>query len=75
MSTKIPNRRQARWSEFLSRFNFKIDYRPGKAGAKPDALTGISGDLTKEGDERLKFQQQVVRKLPNLSLNAAIEHQ
>ena len=33
MSTKLLNRRQARWSEFLSRFNFKIVYRSGKAGA------------------------------------------
>ncbi|CAJ2512148.1 Uu.00g051630.m01.CDS01 [Anthostomella pinea] len=38
-TTKLLNRCQARWSEFLSRFNFKIIYRPGKQGAKPDALT------------------------------------
>lgn len=30
MTTKFLNQRQARWSEFLSRFNFKIVYRPGK---------------------------------------------
>jgi RNase H-like domain found in reverse transcriptase len=29
-TTKLLNRRQARWSEFLSRFNFRIVYRPGK---------------------------------------------
>ena len=50
-TTKLLNRRQARWSEFLSRFNFKIKYRPGKAGGKPDALTRRSGDLPKGGDE------------------------
>ena len=38
-STKLHNRRQARWSEHLSRFNFQIVYRPGKADGKPDALT------------------------------------
>ena len=54
MITKLLNRRQARWSEFLSRFNFKIVYRPGKQGAKPDALTRRSEDLPKEGDERLQ---------------------
>ena len=39
MSTKLLNRRQARWSEFLSRFDFKITYRLGKQSTKPDALT------------------------------------
>ena len=53
MSTKLLNRRQARWSEFLSRFNFRITYRPVKLGGKPDALTRGSGDLPKERDERL----------------------
>ncbi|KAJ8519009.1 hypothetical protein ONZ45_g4010 [Pleurotus djamor] len=38
-TTKILTRRQARWSEFLSQFNFTIHYRPGRLGAKPDALT------------------------------------
>jgi predicted aspartyl protease len=69
-TTKLLNRRQARWSEFLSRFNFKIKYRPGKAGGKPDALTRRSGDLPKGGDERLKFQNQVVLKPENLDLSA-----
>src|SRR5215213_367340 len=66
MSTKLLNRRQARWSEFLSRFDFKISYRPGKAGGKPDALTRRSGDLPKEGDERLAHQSQTVLKSHNL---------
>jgi hypothetical protein len=33
------SRRQARWSERLSGFDFTINYRPGHLGAKPDALT------------------------------------
>src|SRR5690606_26027912 len=66
MTTKLLNRRQARWSEFLSRFDFKITYRPGKAGGKPDALTRRSGDLPREGDERLALQHQVVLKPKNL---------
>ena len=70
MSTKLLSYRQARWSEFFSRFNFKIVYRLGKAGAKPDALTRMSGDLPKEGDkydECTKFQYQAVLKLQNLT--------
>jgi hypothetical protein len=54
-TTKLLNRRQARWSEFLSRFNFTITYRPGKQGTKPDALTRRSEDLPKEGDECLLY--------------------
>ena len=45
MSTKLLNRCQTHWAVFLSRFNFNIQYRPGKAGGKPDALTRRSGDL------------------------------
>jgi len=66
MSTKLLNRRQARWSEFLSRFDFRITYRPGKAGGKPDALTRRSGDLPKEGDERLLTNRHGVLKPRNL---------
>ena len=54
MTTKQLSRRQARRSEYLSCFNFVIQFWPGKLGAKPDALTRRSGDLPKEGDERIK---------------------
>ena len=54
--------------EFLSQYNIKIKYRPGKAGGKPDALTRRSVDLTKGRNERLKFQNQVVLKPENLDL-------
>ena len=53
ISTKQLSRCQARWSEIFSRFNFVIQYQPGKRGAKPDALSRRSGDLPKEGDSRL----------------------
>jgi hypothetical protein len=69
MSTKLLNRQQTRWAEYLSRFNFKIIYRPGKAGGKPDALTGRSGDLPQGGDERLIEQQKAVLKPQNLPDN------
>lgn len=71
MTTKLLSRRQARWSEFLSRFDFTINYRPGKAGGKPDALTRRSGDLPlEEGDERELHRQQIVLKPRNLRLSA-----
>ena len=62
MTTKHLNRRQARWAEYLSRFDFKIHYRPGRLGTKPDALTRRLGDLLSEGDPRVVFQDQVVLK-------------
>jgi hypothetical protein len=68
MSTKMLNRRQARWSEFLSRFNFTITYRPGKQGEKPDALTRRLEDLPKEGDGRLEHQSRTMLKRENLDL-------
>ena len=67
-SSKQLSRRQARLSEFLFRFDYKIIYRPGKAGGKPDALTRKSGDLPKERDEtdeRRQFQHQTVIKSHN----------
>ena len=57
MSTKQLNRRQARWAEFLSEFNFKISYRPGKEGEKPDTLTRLSQDKPKGVDDSQSQEQ------------------
>ncbi|XP_044717353.1 reverse transcriptase (RNA-dependent DNA polymerase) domain-containing protein [Hirsutella rhossiliensis] len=40
--------RQVRWSEFLSRFQFELEWRPGRKGGLPDALStgpGHAGQL------------------------------
>lgn len=66
MTTKLLNRRQAHWSEFASRFNFEIIYRPGKQREKPDAVTRRSGDFFKEEDERLRHQSQIMLKREKL---------
>jgi len=52
MTTKELNERQARGMQELSQYNFKIEYRPGKEGGKPDALTRREGDLPTAGDKR-----------------------
>jgi hypothetical protein len=39
MTSKKLNRRQARWSLFLSRFDFVLKHRPGTASSKPDLLS------------------------------------
>src|ERR1700742_1282956 len=49
-STKLLTRRQARWSEFLSAFNYTVHYRPGRLGGKPDILTRRSDVYPKGGD-------------------------
>jgi RNase H-like domain found in reverse transcriptase/Reverse transcriptase (RNA-dependent DNA polymerase)/Integrase zinc binding domain len=38
-SSKLLTRRQARWSKYLSSFNYLITYQPGQLGGKPDTLT------------------------------------
>jgi hypothetical protein len=66
MTTKLLNHRQARSSESLSRFDFKIIYRPRTARGKLDALTRRSGDLPKAGGKRLLYQSQIILKTENI---------
>jgi hypothetical protein len=71
-TTKLLSRRQARWAEFLSRFDFRIRYRPGTQGGKPDALTRRSGDLPVEGDltdPRNGIRNRPLLKLAQIELN------
>jgi len=49
-TSKVLTCRQARWLEYLSSFNLIIRFRPGKLGAKPDALTRRWDVYPKEGD-------------------------
>ena len=61
MTTKQLNCRQACWVKFLSEFNFKISYRPGKQGEKPNVLTCWSQDLPKNiEDSRQQHQFQTL---------------
>src|SRR5258706_6434607 len=48
-SSKKLSRRQARWAKFLGQFNMKVQFRPGRLGSKPDALT-CRWDVYMEGD-------------------------
>ena len=51
MTTKQLSRRQARWSEFLSRFNFAIQYCSGKLNSRADALTRRSADFPQDDQD------------------------
>jgi hypothetical protein len=64
MSTKKLTRRQARWAEFLSRYNFQIIYRPGKQNGKADALTRRPGDRPEGNEEDDRQKQQLQTLLP-----------
>ncbi|OWT42324.1 retrovirus polyprotein [Pochonia chlamydosporia 170] len=67
MTTKQLSRRQVRWSEFLSEFQFAIKSVPGKDNRKPDSLTRRSQDLPKdENDDRIQYQQQSLLKPHNI---------
>ena len=67
MITKQLSCRQAHWSEFLSRFNFAIQYHPGKLNSCADALTHQSVNFS-QNDKDLwhACHQQLVIKPHNL---------
>src|ERR1700719_1638470 len=50
MSAKKLNRRQARWSLYLSRFDFSMHHRPGRSMGKSDALSRRADHGTGTGD-------------------------
>jgi hypothetical protein len=69
-TTKILNRRQVRWSEALSAYNFTITYRKGSENARADALSrrqDYSGKPTerprailKEGDGGMEYNHELL---------------
>jgi hypothetical protein len=67
MLKKLLNRRQARWDQSLSSFDYEIVYRPGKSDGMVHVLTRRPGVLPEGGDKRLKMMEQVVLKPENLS--------
>jgi hypothetical protein len=44
------NRRKARWSLYLSRFNFTLHHKPGRSMGKPDALSRRPDHGSGQGD-------------------------
>ncbi|KAH4195582.1 hypothetical protein HBH42_073960 [Parastagonospora nodorum] len=61
MATKKLNRRQARWSLFLSQFDFKIAYAPGNTNVEADALSRRPQDVPEDAtDERITNNDVIV---------------
>ena len=62
------NRRQIRWIEFLSKFNFKIKYRLNVQKAKFDNLIQRNQNVFLNFDDfRNQFQRQTIFKVHHLS--------
>lgn len=54
-SAKVESQRHARWSLFFDRFDFRIQYEPGKKNARADALSRRP-DFEREGNPRCRHQ-------------------
>ena len=68
MSTRVLNRRQARWNISLSRFDFGIVHRPGKQQGLLDALSKRSNLIPKEGEAAYNQQRTTLLKPERLCL-------
>jgi len=60
MTTKELTSRQARWAELLSRYNFKLMYRAGKANARADALSRREDDVQKQNTVKREHRTQAL---------------
>jgi hypothetical protein len=69
-TTKILNRCQARWAEYLCQFNLIICFCPGKLGAKLDALTRQWDIYAKEGVNDYNFRPVFTQDQLSTSLHA-----
>ncbi|KAJ3495813.1 hypothetical protein NLJ89_g10573 [Agrocybe chaxingu] len=59
MSSHVLNRHQARWSMFLSEFDFRLDWAPGSKNVA-DAPSRRPDFLPKKGDDVLEFQRKAL---------------
>jgi len=61
-TTKVLNRRQARWAQELAGIDFRIYYRPGTQNGKPDALSRCSEYRPEKGGVENQPITSVLRK-------------
>ena len=57
-STKVHNRRQYHWAEFLQPFRFKVVYREGRLNEKADTLSQRRDYCPEGGGEPLEIPQK-----------------
>jgi len=68
MTAKKLNRRQARWSLYLARFDFKLTHCPGRCMGKPDVLS-----RRLDHDKRASDNEDMVLLRPELLAIRALE--
>jgi len=70
LTTKVWNQRQIRWGQRLADYHFKIVYRPGKRGGKPDALSQRPEYRPEEG---AKHSEQSILKPEHFQISRIYE--
>ena len=69
-SARVLSRRQARWAQFLTHFDFIILYRPGMQQGKADALSRRSYMELQPGEAAFENQKQILLGPDRLRLMA-----
>ncbi|KAL1952626.1 hypothetical protein VTO42DRAFT_4596 [Malbranchea cinnamomea] len=67
-TTKKLNERQICCQEFLSQFNFRIKYRPGREGTLPDVLSRREQDMPQDADDQFVHREACLLK-PEVFVN------
>lgn len=65
------NERQMRWSQILSKFNFKLDYRPGTQATLPDTLSRREQDMPQSEQDPRISERSMILLPPNLWVNTS----
>jgi transposase InsO family protein len=61
--TQKLSKRQVRWSQQLSKYNFTLEYKPGKLNVLADALSRREQDMPKnDNDDRIRSRQIQILK-------------
>jgi len=66
LTKKVWNQRQIRWVQELTNYNFKIVYRPGSRGGKPDALSRRPEYRPEEG---ARHSEQLILKSEHFQIS------
>ena len=70
MTTKKLSARQARWAEFLSRYDFRLMYRTGKSNERADALSRRTEAVAPQKEAISRYRTQIL--LPYSQIDAQV---